>query len=284
MTNKANVFVNFPERGLHEFSFEIDLCWTIKDLCDNLICCQLLPPGASESIFFKRHGFAVSNNCQLKGNESYNVQFRLKGGKGGFGSMLRAIGSQIEKTTNNEACRDLSGRRMRDVNNEKKMMEWVKNKAEKDRQKEREKIEKLERQLQKPKHFFNDPEYEKKLDETIDSVEDALKAGMKASKRGSNGTSKPEPAAKKNKLWLGVDDLSDTSDTDSETDTKVPVVGSSKETDGQCSSKLCVSSSNQELNDDATSNVSTSNADVVASNSTEDTQTKMGATQTNPTC
>jgi len=37
----------------------------------------------------------------------------------GFGSMLRAIGAQIEKTTNHEACRDLSGRRMRDVNNEK---------------------------------------------------------------------------------------------------------------------------------------------------------------------
>ena len=34
--------------------------------------------------------------------------------------MLRAIGAQIEKTTNREACRDLSGRRMRDVNNEKK--------------------------------------------------------------------------------------------------------------------------------------------------------------------
>lgn len=34
--------------------------------------------------------------------------------------MLRAIGAQIEKTTSREACRDLSGRRMRDINNEKK--------------------------------------------------------------------------------------------------------------------------------------------------------------------
>ena len=47
------------------------------------------------------------------------VHVRVPGGKGGFGSMLRAIGAQIEKTTNREACRDLSGRRMRDVNNEK---------------------------------------------------------------------------------------------------------------------------------------------------------------------
>lgn len=44
----------------------------------------------------------------------------VKGGKGGFGSMLRAIGAQIEKTTNREACRDLSGRRLRDINEEKR--------------------------------------------------------------------------------------------------------------------------------------------------------------------
>merc|ERR1712013_280847 len=45
----------------------------------------------------------------------------LLGGKGGFGSLLRAIGAQIEATTNHEAMRDLSGRRQRDVNNEKKL-------------------------------------------------------------------------------------------------------------------------------------------------------------------
>lgn len=44
----------------------------------------------------------------------------LPGGKGGFGSMLRAIGAQIEKTTNREACRDLSGRRLRDINEEQR--------------------------------------------------------------------------------------------------------------------------------------------------------------------
>ena len=40
----------------------------------------------------------------------------LPGGKGGFGSMLRAMGNQIQKTSNKEACRDLSGRRLRDIN------------------------------------------------------------------------------------------------------------------------------------------------------------------------
>ena len=34
----------------------------------------------------------------------------LRGGKGGFGSLLRASG-RVAKTTNFDACRDLSGRR-----------------------------------------------------------------------------------------------------------------------------------------------------------------------------
>lgn len=51
---------------------------------------------------------------------------KVVGGKGGFGSNLRSI--QIEKTSNNEACRDLSGRRLRDINCEKKMKNWVEKK------------------------------------------------------------------------------------------------------------------------------------------------------------
>ena len=49
----------------------------------------------------------------------------LRGGKGGFGSLLRAIGAQIQKTTNHEAMRDLSGRRQRDVNNEQRVREYA---------------------------------------------------------------------------------------------------------------------------------------------------------------
>ena len=41
--------------------------------------------------------------------------------KGGFGSLLRSFGKQILISKNKEACRDLNGRRMRDVNNEKKL-------------------------------------------------------------------------------------------------------------------------------------------------------------------
>lgn len=41
----------------------------------------------------------------------------LLGGKGGFGSMLRAQGGKMasQKTTNFESCRDLSGRRLKTI-------------------------------------------------------------------------------------------------------------------------------------------------------------------------
>lgn len=54
------------------------------------------------------------------------VSFRLTpptlGGKGGFGSQLRAAGGRMssQKTSNNDSCRDLSGRRLSTLKEAKK--------------------------------------------------------------------------------------------------------------------------------------------------------------------
>ena len=50
----------------------------------------------------------------------------LAGGKGGFGAMLKAQAKQSgkKKTTDFGACRDLSGRRLRHVNDEKILQKW----------------------------------------------------------------------------------------------------------------------------------------------------------------
>lgn len=53
----------------------------------------------------------------------------------GFGSLLRAMGNQISKTTNNDMCRDLTGRRIGDVNKEKKMKEWYSKESERKEEK-----------------------------------------------------------------------------------------------------------------------------------------------------
>jgi len=116
----------------------------------------------------------------------------LLGGKGGFGSMLRALGAQIEKTTNKEACRDLSGRRLRDINEEKRLKKYVDNQAER----EREKAEKKEAKMQKlkrivdpkatgngGKHEFHDPKYNKERAEATERVHDAMDAVFKKAKQ-----------------------------------------------------------------------------------------------------
>ncbi|GCB81503.1 hypothetical protein scyTo_0023292, partial [Scyliorhinus torazame] len=70
-------------------------------------------------VYLKYNGKLLDEDGELQHGGIYSLEQRLVGGKGGFGSMLRALGAQIEKTTNREACRDLSGRRLRDVNHEK---------------------------------------------------------------------------------------------------------------------------------------------------------------------
>lgn len=114
------------------------------------------------------------------------VHQRVFGGKGGFGSMLRAIGAQIEKTTNREACRDLSGRRLRDINEEKRLKEYLeKQKDQKDD--EAAKIaRKIERLRAQPKHEFSDTEYFETRSNLLDDVSNALEDGLKKAGTSTN--------------------------------------------------------------------------------------------------
>ncbi|XP_078429080.1 ubiquitin-like superfamily protein [Wolffia australiana] len=77
---------------------------------------------------------------------SFSLLLRLRGGKGGFGSLLRGAATKAgqKKTNNFDACRDMSGRRLRHVNAEKRLEEW---KAEE----ENRKLEKLAEQFLKSK-------------------------------------------------------------------------------------------------------------------------------------
>ncbi|KAK4801335.1 hypothetical protein SAY86_021822 [Trapa natans] len=59
-------------------------------------------------------------------DSTVHLCLRLRGGKGGFGSLLRGAATKAgqKKTNNFDACRDMSGRRLRHVNAEKKLEEW----------------------------------------------------------------------------------------------------------------------------------------------------------------
>ncbi len=179
----------------------------------------------------------------------------LPGGKGGFGSMLRALGAQIEKTTNKEACRDLSGRRLRDINEEDRLKKYVSKQAEREQQaadKKEAKLAKLRRLANgENKHEFHDPKYVKEREEATDKVHDAMeKAFEKAKeepqastsgiKRKSDVTESKAPVPPKKGLWIGdgitESDLEDSSDEDEEDEP-----AKKKKVDAEPSKKIAVS-------------------------------------------
>lgn len=141
-----------------------------------------------EECYMISNGRLVSRSDPLEHGRKYCIFPRVLGGKGGFGSMLRAIGAQIEKTTSREACRDLSGRRIRDVNNEKKLKEWWVTKQA-DREREREEREER-RRARRAKYLeenvpkMNNPEYDAQYSEIMKRSEEAIQKGLARLKDG----------------------------------------------------------------------------------------------------
>ncbi|KAM4750695.1 splicing regulator SDE2 [Anableps anableps] len=192
--------------------------------------------------FVPQQDFYVTTNGRrsqledgLQDGAVYHLEPRLCGGKGGFGSMLRALGAQIEKTTNREACRDLSGRRLRDVNHEKEMADWLKKQAEREAEKEQRRLERLQRKLAEPKHQFTDPQYQQQCHDLSERLEDSVLKGLQASSSGQvkvgdvSAAKRPNPdqnqaSLKKRRtaaaagFWTGLDELLSSEDEDDDDD------------------------------------------------------------------
>ncbi|KTF88482.1 hypothetical protein cypCar_00021000 [Cyprinus carpio] len=195
---------------------------TVSDLIEHLS----VKEGVSFTDFYvKSNGRVSQSNELLQSGVVYRVEPRLCGGKGGFGSMLRALGAQIEKTTNREACRDLSGRRLRDVNHEKEMAEWLKKQADREAEKEQRRLERIQRKLAEPKHYFTDTNYEQQCHDLSERLEDSVLKGMQASSSGlvkvNEGPSRKRPTptdskkkAKKKCFWTGLGGLEDVGSSD----------------------------------------------------------------------
>jgi hypothetical protein len=164
------------------------------------------------------------------------------GGKGGFGSMLRAIGAQIEKTTNKEACRDLSGRRLRDVNAEKKFKEWVSKRAKKLDEEAKRKKAKLLKMRREPKIEFQDEEYFKTRSEIPEKVDEAVEEGIRkvflAKKFGSTSKAAPTSTVTSSSAVESSPSSSCSSGTEDQPSTSKSV------TSGQGKRKECPSASN----------------------------------------
>lgn len=171
--------------------------------------CNLSP----DKYFLKKCGRPVYSYENLEGGTIHVVP-RLCGGKGGFGSMLRAIGAQIEKTTNREACRDLSGRRLRDINEEQRLKKWISQQSEREKEAEERKKKKLAKLSAEPKFEFNDKSYEHERADLVEKLSDSVEQGMIAATSKKRPVENDEIPLKKRKTILDFDD--DLSSTDSE--------------------------------------------------------------------
>ncbi|KAE9616039.1 hypothetical protein Lal_00017207 [Lupinus albus] len=140
-----------------------------------------------------------------------HLLLRLNGGKGGFGSLLRGAATKAgqKKTDNFDACRDMSGRRLRHVNAEKRLQEW--RETEEERKLEKVAEEFLKKQMKKGKKGKGDGEAHKYVakyrEESDKCVADVALSVKEALMNGNNGKRKGEEFgkgdAKKLKIWMG---------------------------------------------------------------------------------
>lgn len=211
-------------------------------------------------IYLICNGKLTNDDDLVEFDKIYELRTRLNGGKGGFGSMLRAIGAQIEKTTNREACRDLSGRRLRDINNEQRLKDWMEKKADRERAEAARQKEKLEKLLSTPRHNFDDPEYHVERCAIQDNVQNAVTEGLQASsssgrtrKRKADINPESKTRHKSQKLWLGADmDDLELSDSDDDGDDNVSHASSVVEVDSSVmfSSGTCANPDNKDKVED----------------------------------
>lgn len=139
---------------------------------------------------------------------TFNLVLRLLGGKGGFGSLLRGAATKAgqKKTNNFDACRDMSGRRLRHVNAEKKLEEWKS--GEEERRLEKIAEEFIKKAAKKGKKGVGDGEAEKYVKkyreesaECMAKVEEAVRQACANGKR--KAVKSDETEAKRMKIWMG---------------------------------------------------------------------------------
>ncbi|XP_073143989.1 uncharacterized protein [Henckelia pumila] len=152
-----------------------------------------------------------------------HLSLRLRGGKGGFGSLLRGAATKAgqKKTNNFDACRDMSGRRLRHVNAEKKLEEW--RAAADERKLERmaeEYIKKKTKEVAKgAKNKGGDgaekyvAKYREESSRCMEEVEKSVRESMNGLKRKA-GKKETENHAKRLKIWLGKRKMGDSDSED----------------------------------------------------------------------
>lgn len=107
-----------------------------------------------------------------------DIRIRCFGGKGGFGSQLKAEGNKMGgkgKSGNYDSCRYLSGETVREVRERREINEYLARKPELDRKREEERRKKLEKKDSITKNaLFTDVKYLNMIKNSVDNIETSL--------------------------------------------------------------------------------------------------------------
>ncbi|KAL1138681.1 hypothetical protein AAG570_008743 [Ranatra chinensis] len=214
------VDVDLSSLGVPTRLIRIDSSCSVRHI-ENVLWDSLSLP--ANQFYLVKNGRILDRDGTLE-NGRVSVMLRLVGGKGGFGSMLRAIGAQIEKTTNREACRDLSGRRLRDIAEEQRLKKWLSERGRREAEAEERKQKRLERLAAEPTvKELKDPVYEAERADLTEKVHNSIEQGLQVASSSKRKPDEiPAPVKKKKKKILlhsdeessssGEDDSSDPSD------------------------------------------------------------------------
>eukprot|EP01091_Cochliopodium_minus_P012030 TRINITY_DN3557_c0_g1_i1.p1 TRINITY_DN3557_c0_g1~~TRINITY_DN3557_c0_g1_i1.p1 ORF type:complete len:330 (-),score=119.61 TRINITY_DN3557_c0_g1_i1:6-995(-) len=151
----------------------------------------------------------IDNNNKEGWIGPIHLNLPLKGGKGGFGSLLRGgpKGVKVNRVTNKDACRDLSGRRLRHVEGEKSLKEWVENVRDESHD-EKMGMKYVEQQNKKKLKEQTLNSFTSETKGVKNKITESLKKGILLSKK----------KRKMEKLENGKDDLNDKQDNDDKQD------------------------------------------------------------------
>ena len=198
---------------------------TVNDLKHELeALCQV--PVAEQMLSCPSYGLLglldEDSTFSLPDYSMLHLRVRCLGGKGGFGAMLRGHVSRpgMKKAdANTGAMRDLSGRRLRHVEQEAQLKDWVKDEGKRKQDKEAEKKEKRAKHYQEVHAAAEEYVAATVVDQ--DAIADAVRQGIEEEKKRkkAEGEAKERKAEEANKsakkldkLFGDDDDYSDSSE------------------------------------------------------------------------
>lgn len=171
-TQKMFVFVNIPNYTTKEI--KVDSTHPIRDIeCYIQSTLGISSDSLHDQMYLTgRHGSNLSTALTLP-TPWICVQLRICGGKGGFGSTLRAQGSRMSSNqpANYDQCRDLQGRRLKRLKDAENMAKAKEEQEKLQQEIEEKRKEKIKKGLNPPlpkKHRFDDTKYTRNCERIVE--------------------------------------------------------------------------------------------------------------------